>query len=486
MIDLGHTPFSAGGGMSQRSRVTGMLLASLLLWPSVNHAESSTTNIRLSAVLSVPASLPGQTIPLYEMALPAEAIGTLRQGKPLQILNGQGQAVPMAVMSPPTTVNRRSVALSLYRWPESELPTSFTTGSGSLNSDAQNTANTAAGEMRLELSQGNTSAILRFPERTPIVLNREGTGRQWLLANPAHLGIVESGWQADRLKLQWPRASLAVNVSVEGSSDLVNWVPVSQGRLLETSDAQGRQLSQTELSLQGEHYPYWRLILSQPLALQAAIQTEHQDVLPAYLVTPVNVTTDTPNRFQITLPQAVAMDQLTVRNLPDNQLIPAQLEGWYSQPSNHLADWHLIAEATLQHWTPQALAGKPTRLQSQEVLPLSHDVFSRQYRLTLENWPAGQLPHVELLTAPQTVKFLAQGQPPYTLYLNPANPVPAIVLPDGLQETPGAKAQIQGWQVAPEEFPWKRYALWLLLIVLVAVLGIAAMRLLKQLPKPMD
>jgi hypothetical protein len=316
-----------------------------------------------------------------------------------------------------------------------------------------------------------------------------------LLDEPAQESAVLRGWLLDasavddalvRLQLDWsgPQEGFQ-RFSIEASDDLQRWQPWGTGQLARLSFASER-VEQRQVELPGRKARYLRLLWQSPKQAPqltaASLRSQRTETAPAPLVwSQALAATRTANgEYHWQLPQALPLQRMQVELSQPNSLAPVRVSG----RNEGKANWQPLAQGLLYR------------------LP-ENGVEMSQDELALPGWPVQQLrvqvderggglgrdPQIKVALRASQLVFLQRGSPPYRLALGRANvqsaALPLTTLIPGYQpqrlqqlgsaevQLPAADALVQKQSAAPKQ-DWKRWGLWLVLLLGVGLLAAMA------------
>lgn len=408
---------------------------------------------------------------LYQVALSPSQLATLLQAETgaISVQDAQQNQMPFRLESVMQPAKEQRLRMSAYRWPNQV----------SLNEQD-------ASRLQLQLAEGALNATLTFPRvQSSASLNN----RLWLLVTPTTQRSDNRQISSQvSFEFDWPRSqALALDVTIEGSDDLRNWQSAGSGALLQSNSSDGQApLRQNQIHPLGQ-YRYWRIGLSAPFVFDQIhfIQRDPPTVASQWHAVPFKATAVT-GQWQADLGAAWPVLGWKFQ-LPPNQVWNIDIQAQQPQPLGQAELWQSQAQVQLQRWGAEhaaAINNSETAtsgtIDSVEQVLWPQAVLAQHWRMM------GQGPQANFsawANVPrQHLLFLAQGQPPYTLQINPAQMTAPHALPNNL---PAAQtAQLGAWQTVAAPLPWRTYALWAALVLVVLLLGFAAMRLNKDMAAP--
>lgn len=419
--------------------------------------------------VQLPLTLSGDG-PWYRLDVPMALHFAARYGdlRDLRVFNAQGQPLAYALVAGQGE-SRDSLQEQAVKW----FPLYAEPGESSA-------------EPSLRVQRSTTGTLIELRDEVdgaakPALL------RGWLLdasAVPDALVGLQLDWAADQDGFQ--------RFSIEASDDLQNWQPWGSGQLARLA-FDGEQIEQRQVELPGRKTRYLRLLWQTPQQAPqltaASLRSQRSDSMPAALVwsQPLTATRTADGDYQWQLPLALPLERLQVELTEPNSLAPIRVSG---RPEN-TGSWQAMAQGLLYRLPEKAA----------EI---------RQDELSLPGWPVQQLrlrvderggglgaeaPSIKVAVRATQLVFLQRGNPPYTLALgrtgaqSAALPLSTLIPgyePSRLQQLGKAEA---GRQTADlnarvsadvSQTDWKRWGLWLVLLLGVGLLGLMAASLLRR------
>ncbi|WP_341304396.1 DUF3999 domain-containing protein [Pseudomonas sp. TMP25] len=313
---------------------------------------------------------------------------------------------------------------------------------------------------------------------------------------------LRRGWLLDASALQAPLIRLQLNwaegqegfqrFSIEASDDLQTWQPWGVGQLARVS-FDGERVEQRQVDLPGRKARYLRLLWQSPQQAPqltaASLISQRSDSVPAPLVwsQPLSATVNTDGQYQWQLPLALPLQRLHVELSQANSLAPVRVSG----RSEAKGAWQSLAQGLLYRLPENGLEIRQDELS----LP---GLAVQQLRLQVDERGGGlgsQPPHIKVAVRATQLVFLQRGSPPYQLALGRAGtestalPLATLIpgyQPQRLQQLGTAKAQLlsdnlaQHAQATASDSQWRRWGLWLVLLLGVGLLALMALSLLRR------
>lgn len=409
---------------------------------------------------------PFYRLPLPESIYRGAAHADLRD---VRVFNNDGEQVPFALISEPSTSNAALQRTELKAW---RLPS-------------------AAGEDR---SSAGTLSVQRGVMELSWSSAGSGHKPQLLLVVPGDNEIRT----LSSIRLDWhdSTASWQQSVSVESSDDLQDWSMLAADLPLMDLQQAGQRLVINTLKFPESQARYWRLTLNGPHAptLKSAVgeyQTAAWTTALSWLAPQTTEKSGSAERiYRFALPQPAEFLRL---HLPqDNTVLPYRLE-WRSRASDAWQElpaavaWRLTLQGQMQESPWRELGG----------------IEVGELRLTgRADWGSGE-PVIELGRRSQHLLFNGRGSGPWLLTWGSAAAgrqqlAPEILIPgystDSVMDLPLASAAapitLGGEQRRLEPGPaerqarWQSRVLWALLVAGAAGLAWLALKLWRDIPRP--
>lgn len=419
--------------------------------------------------LQLPLSLSGEG-PWYRLDVPMALHFAARYGdlRDLRVFNGEGQALAYALVAGQGE-SRDSQQEQAVKW----FPLYAEQGDSS-----------ATPSLRVQRSTSGTLIELRDESDSaaqPALL------RGWLLdASASDEPLV-------RLQLDWEGGQEGFQrFSIEASDDLQDWQPWGSGQLARLSFGDER-VEQRQVELPGRKARYLRLLWQSPQQAPqltaASLRSQRSDRVPAPLVwsQPLAATRSPDGEYQWQLPLALPLERLKVELTQANSLAPIRVSGRADSKGN----WQSLAQGLLYR-----LPENGAEIRQDELSLPGWTV--QQLRLQVDERGGGlgsEPPQVAVAVRATQLIFLQRGSPPYRLALGRAGaesaalPLTTLIpgyQPQRLQQLGTAEAQLpadsikQQEQAAASDSNWKRWGLWLVLLVGVGLLALMAVSLLRR------
>lgn len=419
--------------------------------------------------VQLPLSLSGEG-PWYRLDVPMALHFAARYGdlRDLRVFNGEGQALAYALVAGQGE-SRDSQQEQAVKW----FPLYAEQGDSS-----------ATPSLRVQRSTSGTLIELRDETDStaqPALL------RGWLLdASASDEPLV-------RLQLDWEGGQEGFQrFSIEASDDLQDWQPWGSGQLARLSFGNER-VEQRQVELPGRKARYLRLLWQSPQQAPqltaASLRSQRSDRVPAPLVwsQPLAATRSPDGEYQWQLPLALPLERLKVELTQANSLAPIRVSGRADSKGN----WQSLAQGLLYR-----LPENGAEIHQDELSLPGWAV--QQLRLQVDERGGGlgsEPPQVAVAVRATQLVFLQRGSPPYRLALGRAGaesaalPLTTLIpgyQPQRLQQLGTAEAQLpadsikQQEQAAVSDSNWKRWGLWLVLLVGVGLLALMAVSLLRR------
>lgn len=419
--------------------------------------------------VQLPLTLAGEG-PWYRLDVPMALHFAARYGdlRDVRVFNAEGQALAYALVAGQGE-SRDSQQEQAVKW----FPLYAEQGDS-----------TAAPSLRVQRSTNGTLIELLDQQDAagqPALL------RGWLLdASALQAPLV-------RLELDWADSQEGFQrFSIEASDDLQSWQSWGSGQLARLS-FDGERVEQRQIELPGRKARYLRLLWQSPLQAPqlkaASVRSQRIDSLPAPLVwsQPLAATRSADGHYLWQLPLALPLERLHVELSQANSLAPVRVSG----RSDNKGSWQSLAQGLLYRLPENGVEIR------QDELPLPGWAV-QQLRLQVDERGGGlgsPPPQIKVALRATQLVFLQRGSPPYRLALGRAGaesaalPLTTLIpgyQPQRLQLFGTAAAHLQDDTLAQQEQAavtgnnWKRWGLWLVLLLGVGLLALMAVSLLRQ------
>jgi hypothetical protein len=453
-------------------------LASLM---ACSIASAAADASRLYAAVAPIELFSNEGLQRLEVPLPVVRASRTPYLADVRVVDAQGRVVPIAwAHEPERGKQERSLPMPRFEWPRSAAP------------DALN----APG---LKVRVSTTGAVVRIdstgskpasPARGPSI---------WLLDLSA---LKNDDEQPARITLDWPPRpdGISTTVRVESSNDARAWVGVTRAQLLELpgNDASAPALRHVDWPAQLATPRYVRLVFDTPLMLTRSdvtlVRTGAQQQLQRIEVrfAPVNVERDEPAQWSLDLLGRIDVRRLHLQLPEANTVVSLRLEqrndaGQAWTPVRSFTAWRLVRDGRDAQSSAIEVEAPPARHWRLVADKRTRAFIDVSLAATLE-WRAPQL---VLVAHGGAGLQLAVGRDK-----DRSNAVPLPTLMPGYET--GAELRLAaarlgtlttrpvdepGWperlsDASPEDK--QRWALWLVLAVAVAGLGLLAWRLAKD------
>lgn len=405
--------------------------------------------------------------PWYRLELPMALQMAARHGdlRDLRVFNAQGQMLAYSLRS-----GRQQYQQTRS---ETEVPRFPLTGAGAEPSDAQ---------LRIRRdAQGTLIEVL--PAADAAVAAQQLRG--WLLDTSAIDGVLE------RLILDWSAEQEGFQrLSIEASDDLQNWRARGEAQLARIS-FDGAQVEQNEVDLRGISARYLRLLW--PAGQSAArlervrlVSSRNDRAVPmvwSHALVPIRLGND---EYRWELPLSLPLDRVRIELAETGTLAPVMLAG-RSESSQR---WRPLRHGLLYRLEQGGVASVQDQLQLD-----GHAVRQLSVRVDPRGGGLGEAPRMYAGMHATQVVFLARGEAPYSLALGRGDATSAALplgtlIPaydDSQLATLGSAQMVKG-ELVPEPatadersaIDSKRYGLWAVLLVGVALLLLMSLSLLRK------
>lgn len=417
----------------------------------------------------LPLTLAGEG-PWYRLDVPMALHFAARYGdlRDLRVFNAEGQALAYALVAG-QSVSRDSQQEQAVKW----FPLFAEQGDS-----------TAMANLRVQRSA--TGTLIELLDQ-PDTATQPALLRGWLLD--------ASAFQAPliRLQLNWADGQEGFQrFSIEASDDLQTWQPWGAGQLARVS-FDGERVEQRQVELPGRKARYLRLLWQSPQQAPqltaASLISQRSDSVPAPLVwsQPLSAARNADGQYEWQLPLAMPLQRMHVELSQANSLAPVRVSG----RSEAKGAWQSLAQGLLYRLPESGLEIR------QEELSLPGSAV-QQLRLQVDERGGGlgsQLPHIKVAVRATQLVFLQRGSPPYRLALGRAGtesaalPLTTLIpgyQPHRLEQLGTAEAPLlsdnlsQQAHTKASDSQWRRWGLWLVLLLGVGLLALMALSLLRR------
>ncbi|RRV29113.1 DUF3999 domain-containing protein [Pseudomonas sp. o96-267] len=342
-----------------------------------------------------------------------------------------------------------------------------------------------SGVPRLRVQRSTDGTLIELSGDEPATAQRQLRG--WLLdASAIDAPLV-------RLNLSWSGGEEGFQrFSIEASDDLQHWRAWGEGQVARLSFGEER-IDQRQVELPAQSARYVRLLWHSPQQAPeldvVTLRSRRQSSSPAPLVwsQPMPAQALGDGSYEWQLPQALPLERLRISLDESNTLAPV----WFEARSREQDPWRALTSGMLYR-LPQD--GREVRL-DELALPGSP---VRQLRLKVDARGGGlgqQPPTAAFAVRATQLVFLARGEPPYRLAVGRGDATSAALpistlIPDysteRLASLARAEVDVSAAETVVETAPatagtdWKRWGLWAVLLLGVALLAAMAASLLRR------
>lgn len=337
----------------------------------------------------------------------------------------------------------------------------------------------------------------------PVVRVERSTSGTLVEVTPEQVSdeLVRRGWLLDASRLEQPLHRLQLEwaadgegfqrFSIEASDDLQNWRDWGEGQMARLSFA-GERIDQREVALPGQKAKYLRLLWLAPqrapeLLGARLVSIRSEQNTPLVWSEPLPGKVGKPGEYSWALPLSLPLERVKVVLDQANTLAPVSL----SSRRDGKLEWQPLARGLLYR-LPQ---GGREMLQDEIEL---YGAPVAQLRLQVDERGGGlgkQALQLQVAMRSTQVVFLARGTAPYSLAIgkvsatSAALPLSTLVPgyePERLAQLGVAKAEplsavaTATSEASRQDGNWKRYGLWAMLLLGVALLGAMAVSLLRK------
>ncbi|EIK96828.1 hypothetical protein PMM47T1_09221 [Pseudomonas sp. M47T1] len=418
----------------------------------------------------VPLTVSGQG-PWYRLDLPLAVQLGARQAdlSDVRVFNAAGEPMAYALVREPVRHQQSEHQASVKWFP------------------LYDAAETALATPKVRIQTGPNGSLIEVQPEEELEAGEEVL-RGWLLDTSAitePLTQLSLDWSSEREGFQ--------RFSIEASDDLQHWRSWGDGQVARLSFADER-IEQHDVSLPTQPARYlrllWQVPQSAPVLSQVLVQSSASSRVPPALVwsEPITGSSAKADEYTWTLPAALAVERVQIGLAQPNSLAPVDLFGRYDLNGS----WEPLESGLLYRLTQNGQDAV------QNELPMRGETL-RQLKLQVDDRGGGlgaEAPVLRVAVRPVQLVFLARGAGPYRLAIGNANAIGAqlplgTLIPDGDEQrlaTLGvAEPAITPVIVAPpapaaSASNWKRFSLWLVLVVGVLALAAMAFSLVRARP----
>ncbi len=410
---------------------------------------------------------------LYEVEIPAAVYrGVTRSDLgDLRVFNGQGEVVPHAFKPRPASSVKAPAAAELPLFPL------YAVSGGALDNLDVRIQRKSDGTIVNILSQGKGTA--ENQKLRAYVLDASG------LKRPAQALLFD--WQS-------AVGGFAGKVRIEGSDDLSNWHMLADNASVVSLEFGGHRLQQKRVELRGRKYDYLRLSwpenqpLLERLTVSAELAAGTVEAQRVWQVFKGTVVTGKPGEYAYDFGGYFPLDRLRV-SLPQVNTLAQVTVLARANPSE---DWRPVTSAVIYR----------LRHQGEEVTSPAIAVSGagqRHWLLRVDQKGGGVgagIPALDIGWVPQKLVFAARGASPFQMTYGSAAtkaasyPIRSLI-PGYQTETEfkievaslGEQVTLAGAARLRQSMDYKKWALWGTLLLGVALLGLMAYRLSRQMSK---
>ncbi len=456
-------------------------LALLLLLPALAAGEQPK-----DFAYGIPLAVDGRGA-LYQVEMPAAVYaGVVRADLgDLRVFNAAGEVVPHALRPRATTTRARPHPVKVALFP--------------IRTDAP--AGVEGVDLRVEKSGERTVVDLRARDGKP------AAGAK-LVGYVADASALDAPLRAIVLELAAGADDVVSRVTLEASDDLRQWATLASGASVVKLASGGVRLEQLRIEFPARKAKYLRLSWpGRPAALElAGLAVEPGEAIidapRQWREAPGVPVKNKPGEFELDLGGRFPADRLRV-SLPQPNTVASLEILARARPAD---PWRRVAHATAYR-----LRREGDEVRSPDIAIAG--AADRYWLLRVDQRGGGigaGAPALAVGWVPHRLVFAARGAPPFQLAYGSRDAKPAAyaiaTLVPGYQDDatldraaqaagtservaigaaqPAAPLPLAGEAATRERVDWKRWTLWASLVLGVAVLGLLALRLGRQMSKP--
>jgi Protein of unknown function (DUF3999) len=452
-----------------------LLIVSLLLG-SMTYAGNNTLIRSTDFAQHTRIHLSGSE-PFQQLTLPAAVYQGLQRNDlgDIRVFNGQGEALPYAVMypDPPSTSSTQEISLPLFTLTAS-----------------------------IEQNKDTSMEIRRNPDGTLITFKQSNTSApkgSYIRGIILDISQITDASYALRLETETTTRPFHP-FTLESSDDLQQWHPLAEGQVVRLQQA-NEHIEKSTVEWHTQTGKYLRLLWTYPeqaphltAAFISTLHTTHP--IPPMIWSSVLIPLSTQkNIYDYAIQGHFPLERIRIHLPQLNTLTPAQLQrSFIAEMAHHRTQtrWNTLSNTVI------------FRLKSPHGEILSSDILlnapaEKQLRLVIDERSGGigtQPPSLQIGFTPHTLIFLARGKEPFTLAWGAAQmpnaALPAEILLPNPQEINAATATLEPITLITKpmipsssisEKKDTRYILWMALIGGVLILGSMTWKLIAQIKK---
>lgn len=447
------------------------LTVACLLLPTLAAAAESPADFQAKAAIELQGDGP-----FYQLALPIAAHFAAHSPdlQDLRVFNGEGEAVPFALIREQMRTEQAEQRIALKWFPLY----------------AADATPAALNQVRIERKADGTIVSV-------VDGNAQGSGTQKLRGYLLDTGDAKGS--ARKLELDWdPAVTGFQQLSVEASDDLQSWRVWERSAQLARLEFNGERIERKQIDLPGGHAAYLRLTWHQPAEVPAltaaALTVGSATARPAGFVwsEAAAPTRSDARGYEWDFPRPIAIERLKIALPQVNVLTPVEIATRDERASR--TEWRVLTRTVLYRLQ---IAGQ--EWQQQDVSLVTSPV--RTIRLMPDARSGGLgsgAPMLSVGVTAQQLIFLARGSGPFTLAIGkddakPAGLTPATLMPgygssgappiSSAELGPLSASTPGGALGAAAEMPtggWQSLILWGVLLLGIGAIGFMAVRLLHQ------
>ncbi len=400
---------------------------------------------------------------IYRLDLPVEVYQGITRTDlaDLRVFNAGGQVTPHSIGPAPKESSRA--------WRKFELPLF------PLYEDSP----LGAADIRLRIEQWDDNRRMRLEQRRRVKGQR-------LIGYILDARDVKLSLR--RFKFSWNQGDFLLRVRLQGGNDLENWRTLVDAAGLADMRHLGHHLLRDRIAVKSSGYDYYRLLFDDPdkavVFSSALAWGSHSTRIRRYQTTSLTVTPGPGSgEYLFELPPALEVERLRIRLPEQNTLAPVVLS---FRPKKD-QPWREHSRPILYR-----LQHKGVELEQDDLAFNMRG--QRLWRLSVDESGGGLgtgLPRIEVMWQPHELRFVARGEPPFTLAWGSGRPLSKgqngadrLLKSTGLSPLPatleGPVRQLAGDQALQTPVDWRRLLLWGVLLFGAVLLVWMALRLFRQ------
>lgn len=449
----------------------------ILVFLCLNDAPSCGTPLSTDFAFGIPVEVEGDGA-LYELPLPMEVYRSVTRSDLADIcmFNAKGEVVPHSLRQNKAFPASPGVSVDLPVFPVYEDSTRSLDGKS------------------LHIQTDATGALIDMN------VGGEATARQRVVAYILDASSIKKPLKALEMNWETEMESFISSISIESSDDLNHWRTILPSATIASLSFGDYHLAQKKVEFKDAQSRYLRMSWGENLkkvkllGIKAELVGETAEFPRQWISAGVSMRKDRPEEYYFEAPGPLPVDRLRVKLPEKNTLVAAS---FLTRPSE-AAEWIPRRSVVIY----DLLIGGEHLVSTDIVFGPTSDRF---WLMKTEKRGGGLgqgIPQVELGWIAQRLVFVARGDGPYTLAYGSGRLGPDSMRTDdllaGFTSQDGRRVSMGTAQVGSPfrlggetalippsgPLPWKKWALWAVLMIGAGSLGWMAVYLYRQMGKP--